>query len=61
MKSGNNGNYTIINELGQSVQTIQLTDANKHSVNIGNLGSGVYFIIGFDNNEVTRQKVVVLK
>ncbi|MSQ79468.1 MAG: T9SS type A sorting domain-containing protein [Flavobacteriaceae bacterium] len=61
IQSGSKGSYTLINELGQAMQTIQLTDANKHSVNIGNLSAGVYFIVGYNHNDMTRQKVVVLK
>ena len=61
IQSSNKGTYTIINELGQALQTIQLNDANNHLVNIGNLSSGVYFIVGYNNNEMTRQKVVVVK
>lgn len=46
---------TITNELGQTIETIQLNNQNNYSSKINNLSSGVYFLIG----TTTKQKVVV--
>jgi hypothetical protein len=52
------GQYSIINELGQLVKSITLTNANF--VQIEQLNPGIYFIIGVDkNNTTTRQKIIV--
>jgi hypothetical protein len=53
------GNYSITNELGQTIKSIQLNAANNYSINIENLQNGIYFIIGINNNKVTKQKIVV--
>ncbi len=61
IQSSSKGIYILINELGQAMQVIQLNKAKNHTVNIGNLSAGVYFIVGCSNSEMTRQKVVVMK
>lgn len=50
IKSHNEGDYIIINELGQSVTRFNLTkDANYHA-RIENLSRGMYFILGDNEN-----------
>ena len=49
------GVCTIMNELGQTIQSFQLNAANNYTVNIENLSSGIYFIVGFNSS----QKIVV--
>jgi alpha-tubulin suppressor-like RCC1 family protein len=61
IESSGKGVYTIVNELGQVMQTILLNDANKYTMNIGNRSAGIYFIVGFNSGQMTRQKVVVMK
>ncbi len=61
IQSSTDGNYTIINELGQTIQLFKLNNANKYTINIENLSSGVYYIVGYNNSQTTSQKVVVVK
>jgi hypothetical protein len=51
----------LINELGQVVKTISLSDSNNYQTSISNLTSGIYFIIGTNNNNTINQKIVVAK
>jgi hypothetical protein len=51
--------YSIINELGQTIQTFKLNSANNYSANIENLSNGIYFIVGFNKDQLIRQKVIV--
>jgi hypothetical protein len=55
------GTYTIVNNLGQVIQTVILNSADDFSVEIKNLDNGIYFIVGLKDNQTTRQKIVVLK
>lgn len=55
------GVYSVINELGQSVQSILLNESNNYLLNVENLKSGIYFIVGFNNNQISRQKFIVRK
>ena len=61
IQSTSEGNYSIMNELGQTIQSFKLNTANTYTTNIENLSSGIYFIVGFNNNQITKQKVVVMK
>ena len=67
----NNGEFTIettgtvsltlINELGQTVKTIELTEANNYKLSVTDLAKGIYFVSGQKDNELIRQKIVVTK
>lgn len=61
LKSSIDGVYSLTNELGQTIQSVKLNNSNNYTMNIENLNNGVYFIIGFNNNQLTRQKVIVTK
>lgn len=57
------GNFTldVINELGQVVKTIELSDKNEHSVSITDLAKGLYFIKGQNGSININEKVIVTK
>ena len=64
----NNGNFvvkadapvqlTIINELGQNIRNVELTETLKE-VNVTGLANGVYFIMGQNNGTRIAKKIVV--
>lgn len=60
-QSLNKNKYSIMNESGQTIQVFKLDSSNKFSINIEDLSNGIYFIVGFNNNQMIRQKVVVTK
>jgi hypothetical protein len=62
------GTFNIINELGQLIQTFEITKENNYQVYIDvnsghalnqQLQPGVYFITGTINNEVITKKIVI--
>jgi hypothetical protein len=54
------GNYKIINQFGQEIAHFQQT-ANKCNVLImNNLQDGVYYVISEGNQNLSRQKIVVI-
>jgi len=61
IQSFQEGTYSIINELGQTIQLIELNDANNYAITIDNLNTGIYFVVGYKNNQISRQKIVVTK
>jgi hypothetical protein len=61
IRSTTAGDYYIINSLGEKIQSFKLNAANNYSLNIENLSNGIYFIVGFNDNQMTKQKVVVTK
>lgn len=54
-------NLTLMNDLGQVLKTISLNESNKNTVSINEFVNGIYFIVGQNNNQVIKQKVVVDK
>jgi len=61
IRSTSAGVYSIMNELGQSVRSFKLDPADQYTVTIENLGNGIYFIVGFNNNRMAGKKIVVAK
>lgn len=61
MSSTSEGQYLLMNELGQAIQLIELNVTNKYTADIENLSAGVYFVVGRHKNETIRQKIVVIK
>lgn len=59
IKTSNGGTYKIVNELGQVIQSFVSKNTNNYSISISELATGVYFVIGIDNN--FRSKIVVTK
>jgi hypothetical protein len=67
----NNGVFTIetntaiqlnlVNELGQLVRVITLSDANNYKVSVNDLAQGIYFISGQKDDVQIYQKIVVTK
>ncbi|OFY85594.1 MAG: hypothetical protein A3F72_10530 [Bacteroidetes bacterium RIFCSPLOWO2_12_FULL_35_15] len=55
------GVYSIINELGQTIRSFTLNVGNNYTLKIENLSNGIYFIVGFSNNKMSRQKMVIEK
>jgi PKD-like domain/Secretion system C-terminal sorting domain len=55
------GAYNIVNELGQIIRSFELTNLNQYTVRIENFEKGIYFILGSNNNNSARQKIIVVK
>jgi hypothetical protein len=50
-----------VNELGQLVRVITLSDANNYKVSVNDLAQGIYFISGQKDTVQIYQKIVVTK
>ena len=61
IQSNSEGTYSLITESGQTIQSFNLIGINNFSINIENISNGIYFIVGFNSNKMTRQKMVVAK
>ncbi len=55
------GTFKIINELGQTIRTIEITEANKNQVKVENMPNGAYFVTGTPNGNVVTKKVIVVR
>ncbi|MCX8483251.1 MAG: T9SS type A sorting domain-containing protein [Crocinitomicaceae bacterium] len=55
------GTFQIINELGQIIRIIEITEANNHQVKVENMPNGAYFVTGTSNGNVVTKKVIVVR
>lgn len=51
----------LINELGQLIRLIHISEANNYKEDISDLPNGIYFIIGRKNDLTINQKIIVAK
>ncbi len=61
IQSANEGDYSIVNTFGEIIQRLKLHASNNYTMNIENLSNGIYFFVGFNNNQMSEQKMVVTK
>lgn len=55
------GTFNIINELGQLVRTVEITEAKGNQVKVENMPNGAYFVTGTLNGEVVTKKIMVVR
>ncbi|ALJ03978.1 hypothetical protein APS56_01890 [Pseudalgibacter alginicilyticus] len=61
IKSGFDGDFQIINQLGQIVKTIKAQSHTEVSMYVGDLKEGLYFINAVNNANGSLQKLVIKK
>ncbi|HXU27831.1 MAG TPA: choice-of-anchor tandem repeat GloVer-containing protein, partial [Bacteroidia bacterium] len=61
IQSKNEGVYSILNALGQEVQSFELNATNDYSIHIENMDNGIYTLIGFNSKYIRKQKIVIVK
>lgn len=52
-------NLNIISQIGQVVKTISLSASNNHTLEINDLPSGIYFIVGSNSQGTVKKKMVI--
>jgi hypothetical protein len=69
ISSTHEGTFCIINELGQLIQTVEITKEDNYQVQVGSrhalnqlqhLQPGIYFITGTINGNVLTKKVILM-
>jgi hypothetical protein len=53
------GQFTIVNAVGQEIMKFELNQANNYRVNVNNLSAGVYIMSGYSNGKFVSQRFVV--
>jgi hypothetical protein len=53
------GKLNIINELGQLIQSVEISKENNFKANVEGLNKGIYFVTGTSNNTVVTEKIIV--
>lgn len=57
--STQDGQFTIVNQLGQEVKKFELNQANNFRASFEDLGAGVYIMSGYSNGKFVSQRFVV--
>jgi Secretion system C-terminal sorting domain len=53
------GDYTVVNEFGQVLQTFKTNAENNYLVNLKGLSNGIYFLKGKNGEQVVNEKIVI--
>jgi len=61
VSSASNADLLIVNELGQTVQRIELNGSNNRETKVNGLSSGIYFIRSVNTNYNVSKKLVVAR
>ncbi|WP_136668968.1 T9SS type A sorting domain-containing protein [Flavobacterium sp. H122] len=59
IKSDFDGNFEVINQLGQTVKTFKISSNLINTVNLNQLSDGFYFVKGTNGTKVITQKLVI--
>ena len=59
ISSSHEGEFNLVNELGQLIKTIEITKENNLETKIEGLNPGFYFVTGIVNDAVLAKKVIV--
>ncbi|MBU3664032.1 MAG: T9SS type A sorting domain-containing protein [Bacteroidetes bacterium] len=54
-------NLSIINNLGQVVKEISINSSNNYNASVSNLANGIYFVVGKNNDQLIKTKIIVSK
>lgn len=57
VEAGREGQYYLLNEIGQTIRELNLNAENNYKINIESMNSGIYFLVGGS----VRKKIVVQK
>lgn len=61
IKSEVNITLSLMNDLGQVLQTIKLDGFNDRTLPLENISNGMYYICGQDGNQSVKQKIIVIR
>jgi hypothetical protein len=61
LKAAKEFNISIVNELGETVKVVKLNSKNNYTEQIENLEAGIYFIVGTNDTDLIKKKIVVSK
>jgi PKD repeat protein len=60
-KSDFDGEFRILNQLGQTIKTFKVKSDSDNAINLEQLNEGVYFIHGMRGNKMVTRKVIIKK
>jgi len=61
VRSTSDGVFYLLNELGQTIRSIVFSTNTQYVVTVENMDNGIYFLVGYIDGHLVRQKVVVAR
>ena len=61
INSSFDGDFVIVNQLGQTVHSFKVNSNIENTINVDNLADGIYFIKGISDTKVKSQKLIIKK
>lgn len=61
INSNFDGDFLIVNQIGQTVKTFKVSSNVENEINIEELTNGIYYIIGKDETKTLSKKLIVRK
>lgn len=61
IKSDFDGDFQVVNQLGQIVTTFKVISNTVNSFNLNSLSDGIYFVKGINDSKVITQKMIIKK
>jgi hypothetical protein len=61
INSNFDGDFIIVNQLGQTVKTFKVNSNVEKIINVYNLSDGIYFIKSINVNQIKTQRIIVKK
>ncbi|CAM3976104.1 hypothetical protein FLCU109888_12060 [Flavobacterium cucumis] len=55
------GEFLIVNQLGQTVKTFKVNSSIENSINVESLADGIYYIKGTNGTQISSQKLIIKK
>ena len=61
IKAAGDVNLNLINNLGQTIETLVLDMTNEQTINLKDLPAGIYYITGKQNKTIIKQKIIIAR
>lgn len=61
IKSDFDGDFQVVNQLGQTVSTFKVISNTINSINLTSLSDGIYFVKGTDGTKMVTKKIIINK
>ncbi|MEO8516579.1 MAG: T9SS type A sorting domain-containing protein, partial [Flavobacterium sp.] len=61
IKSDFDGDFQIVNQLGQTVKTFKIMMNTVNTINLDNLSDGIYFVRGANQTKISTQRLIIKK
>jgi hypothetical protein len=59
IESNFEGDFQLINQLGQKIKDFRILSSIVNEIDFGNLSNGIYYIVGVNGTEMKSHKLII--